>query len=112
MTGAAVVEPCATTTCRLRHHLPPPNEAGYAAVADVKAEQGTNTDGEESNRDSTTRERGSRVSGQRQVIVEPPGYVELSDDHREEAVAALATLLRPFCPEGEPPHWITKPRDE
>jgi len=58
--------------------------------------------------------RRGRPKGRRQrpLIVEPPGYVELSDHHREEAIAALATLLRPLLTRNERPQRTAETKDE
>lgn len=49
--------------------------------------------------------RRGRPKGRRQrsITIEPPEYTELSDHNREEAIAALATLLMPLLTNNERP---------
>jgi hypothetical protein len=48
----------------------------------------------------------------RSITIEPPEYTELSDHHREEAVAALATLLRPLLTGNRRPPLRPESTDE
>lgn len=50
---------------------------------------------------ATTRRGRPKGRRQRWIAIEPPGYTELSDHHREVAIAALATLLRPLLTNNE-----------